>query len=68
MKYFYLAQKLASLDISQLSIQSISAKYVDLPPEECPPPWPGFDASLSLCWRLLMMEIQEVHMLQAQAY
>ena len=31
LKYFYLAQKLASVDISQLSIQSISAKYVYLP-------------------------------------
>ena len=31
LKYFYLAQKLASVDISQLSIQSISTKYVDLP-------------------------------------
>ena len=31
MKYFYLGQKLASVDISQLSIQSISTKYVYLP-------------------------------------
>ena len=31
LKYFYLAQKLASVDISQLSIQSISTKYVYLP-------------------------------------
>ena len=31
LKYFYLRQKLASVDISQLSIQSISTKYVYLP-------------------------------------
>ena len=45
----FIRQKLASLDISQLSIQSISTKYVYLPhtsPQECPPPWPEFDCSM----------------------
>ena len=60
-KYFYLAQKLASVDISQLSIQSISTKYVYLPyttPQECPPPWPQFDR-----WALMsmMLEVGDEH-------